>query len=180
MSVQNIVDSIPLTVGKCQGICRNKCPCRFKGCETHGDSLYCKIHGKIQKKLDDIPTCSICLENVKKNMKKLPCDHIFCTKCIGKWTNLGNNTCPTCRRDIVPVAEQSIEDKVREYFTNMFQNIVYDTHLQSIFPLLISEDMHARFPDYSDGETLIDAAYQTTNVNDFILFMNDIVGERAN
>lgn len=180
MPVHDIGDSTPLTTGKCQGICKNKAPCRFKGCETHDDSVYCKVHGRIRKKMDGIPTCSICLENVKKNTKKLPCDHVFCTKCIGQWTKLGNNTCPMCRHDIVPVVEQSIEEKVREYFANLFQNIMYDVHLQAIFPLLINEDMRARFPDYSDGETLIDAAYQTTNVSDFIAFMNDLVGERAN
>lgn len=168
------------TVGKCQGICKNTSPCRFKGCETHGDVLFCKIHGRIQKKLDDAPTCSICLENVKKNMKKLPCDHVFCTRCIERWTKLGNNTCPTCRRDIVPVVEDSVEEQVREYFANLFQNIMYDIHLQSIFPLLINEDMRARFPDYAEGDALIDAAYQTTNVNDFISFMHDLTEERAN
>lgn len=43
--------------------------------------------------------CTICMENINCNKKKLKCGHIFHTKCIEIW-KLSNNTCPICRQEI--------------------------------------------------------------------------------
>jgi len=49
------------------------------------------------EKCTEIITCFICLEESEDNIK-LPCNHIFCNKCIKKWLLSKSNTCPTCRK----------------------------------------------------------------------------------
>ena len=46
--------------------------------------------------------CSICMKNVEvgSKMRKLPCEHFFCRKCIDAWFMNGKNTCPICRKII--------------------------------------------------------------------------------
>jgi hypothetical protein len=43
--------------------------------------------------------CSICLDNFHNKIlvKKLPCNHIFHSKCINKWFDI-NYICPNCRQ----------------------------------------------------------------------------------
>ena len=41
--------------------------------------------------------CSICFNLMSKDISKLPCDHIFHKKCINKWIDHGNGSCPVCR-----------------------------------------------------------------------------------
>jgi hypothetical protein len=43
--------------------------------------------------------CSICLSNLKDNIKTLECNHTFHIDCIDIWYN-NNNTCPLCRKII--------------------------------------------------------------------------------
>jgi hypothetical protein len=47
--------------------------------------------------------CSICLTDLKKNMKELECKHSFHDKCINEWINkcINTKTCPLCR-EIIP------------------------------------------------------------------------------
>ena len=73
--------------------------------------LYIKeiIETKIKVKVDSIKlkrriargncdiTCSICLENVEKNVLFTPCNHIFHRKCMTQWDR---NICPMCRSNI--------------------------------------------------------------------------------
>lgn len=42
-------------------------------------------------------TCSICLEKVKDDACQTPCNHDFHKKCIKKWLNTSQYTCPNCR-----------------------------------------------------------------------------------
>ena len=44
--------------------------------------------------------CAICISHIKnKFMKKLDCNHFFCTKCIKTWFK-NHTTCPVCRRKL--------------------------------------------------------------------------------
>jgi len=40
--------------------------------------------------------CTICLDDLSANSKKLDCDHVFHTACIDHWFGT-SNTCPLCR-----------------------------------------------------------------------------------
>jgi len=50
----------------------------------------------------DDRSCVICCEDFKprKHVRKLPCGHMFCNKCIAKWVVKQNASCPTCRAAI--------------------------------------------------------------------------------
>lgn len=56
-----------------------------------------------QKKMiigsEDDKTCVICCEEFRprKHVRRLPCNHLFCAKCIVKWATQQSATCPTCR-----------------------------------------------------------------------------------
>ena len=45
--------------------------------------------------------CSICYEPILEKSKKTICGHIYHTSCLKKWVELGHDTCPLCRTDIV-------------------------------------------------------------------------------
>ena len=52
-------------------------------------------------------TCSICLNELDKNIRCLPCFHTFHTECINKWLDNQTNsnkrcTCPECRTAVFP------------------------------------------------------------------------------
>ena len=56
----------------------------------------------IKEKDEHYKSCSICLEPMKKDISKLPCNHKFHKNCINQWTfsvNQNNsNLCPMCRK----------------------------------------------------------------------------------
>ena len=41
--------------------------------------------------------CTLECNEVVHKVRKLPCDHIFCSKCIQKWITESSNSCPICR-----------------------------------------------------------------------------------
>ena len=47
----------------------------------------------------DSPQCAICMDTYKTNRRvlRLPCGHLFCFECIGRWLTTQSATCPTCR-----------------------------------------------------------------------------------
>jgi hypothetical protein len=60
----------------------------------------------INTDIDNILTknpCSICLLELKKDIKTLKCEHNFHKKCIDEWINT-NNVCPLCR-SIIPISK---------------------------------------------------------------------------
>jgi len=48
---------------------------------------------------EDDRMCTICYDEfrTRKHVRRLPCGHLFCAKCIAKWTVKHSATCPTCR-----------------------------------------------------------------------------------
>ena len=56
---------------------------------------------QITKQLvEERSSCTVCLQDYKEgaSVNKLPCDHLYHTKCILNW--LKRNTCPNCRADV--------------------------------------------------------------------------------
>jgi Ring finger domain len=79
--------------------------CRHKACEECRDVdasyMLCKTHAKIFKQNQALEECVICYNKLSR-IKKLPCGHEFCGKCIDRWLRT-SNTCPTCRNPVTPV-----------------------------------------------------------------------------
>lgn len=50
--------------------------------------------------------CPICLQTHRKKIKKTPCNHLFCAKCITKWLSK-NKACPICMSDIQMLSTDS-------------------------------------------------------------------------
>lgn len=44
-------------------------------------------------------SCTVCMD-AYENPLLLPCNHIFCSKCLISWMQYNRNTCPTCRSPI--------------------------------------------------------------------------------
>ena len=49
-------------------------------------------------------TCGICLHTYNSRtcryVRKLPCGHVFCCKCVDIWVAGHSATCPTCREEL--------------------------------------------------------------------------------
>jgi hypothetical protein len=70
-------------------------------------------------KKNDIPInkeCYICLKNFKKSdtIRKLPCGHFFCEKCIKPWLTK-NSICPVCEFELKPKNNFDDNDDNYEY-----------------------------------------------------------------
>jgi len=52
-------------------------------------------------------TCGICLDTytprTSRYVRKLPCGHVFCSKCVERWVTQHSATCPTCRVELLHV-----------------------------------------------------------------------------
>lgn len=49
------------------------------------------------------PECSVCFNKMPTRQQRLlPCGHTFHTKCVDRWSKLGNRTCPLCRAEYAP------------------------------------------------------------------------------
>jgi hypothetical protein len=51
------------------------------------------------------PTCRVCLERLEATdeVRRLGnCAHAFHTRCIDRWIDMGEVTCPLCRSDLLP------------------------------------------------------------------------------
>ena len=71
-------------------------------------------------KLQDITTCSICLETFKKP-KVLPCIHTFCLQCLDTYSkNKAPGevaTCPLCRKVFI-IPKGGVENLPNNFFIN--------------------------------------------------------------
>lgn len=74
------------------------------------DSICVICHEKIQKKTIELDDGTY--YTLKKREKKLPCNHLFHTKCIKKWyisDNKNSNQCPLCRADyVLPLTKNNL------------------------------------------------------------------------
>ena len=54
----------------------------------------------VDESAGDVPTCSICLDRVKKvsSRRVLTCAHVFHASCIAEWLQRSNR-CPLCRTE---------------------------------------------------------------------------------
>ncbi len=50
-------------------------------------------------------SCPICLKNIKIPSKPDNCNHLFCKKCLEKWSNL-RKQCPLCRERFTYIIKQ--------------------------------------------------------------------------
>ena len=52
-------------------------------------------------------TCGICLHTYNartcRYVRKLPCGHVFCCKCVDQWALGHSASCPTCRANLLPL-----------------------------------------------------------------------------
>jgi hypothetical protein len=50
----------------------------------------------------DLELCSICLDEYEAGdrLRCLPCNHVFHSKCIGRWLSERSATCPLCKTDL--------------------------------------------------------------------------------
>lgn len=48
---------------------------------------------------NDCSSCAVCLTEFRPRMhvRRLPCGHLFCSKCIQKWVLNHHAVCPSCR-----------------------------------------------------------------------------------
>ena len=69
---------------------------------------------------EDENTCSVCLDEFKHktgvffvNLRKTKyvCNHEFCQECIVSWRRANGDTCPLCRRSLIYVEEDSVENE---------------------------------------------------------------------
>ena len=71
-------------------------------------------------------TCAVCLEETKRNDKKLKCKHVFHAKCITTWFETSIE-CPTCRMeqddDPIVVFRKHIEDNMREKYREAIRSL---------------------------------------------------------
>lgn len=85
-----------------------------KPTQKASDELIRRAVKHVQGELPEDKTCAICLDNCTKistlhNMKapvwrkprltskNKSCKHVFCSKCIAKWSSARKYTCPICR-----------------------------------------------------------------------------------
>jgi hypothetical protein len=50
----------------------------------------------------DCTGCAICLVDfrARRHVRRLPCNHLFCSTCIEKWVSGHNAVCPICRAPV--------------------------------------------------------------------------------
>ena len=62
----------------------------------------CGHHRKTRAPIH-LDECSVCLCDIKQSQEIiLPCRHIFHKRCVKRWFNRGQRSCPLCRR-IIPL-----------------------------------------------------------------------------
>ena len=111
---------------------------------------------------DDGRQCSVCLQNLNRTTRTLPCGHEFHLKCVDRWkrTCRGDPTCPMCRTpfDLPSYRVRIVIDRVaegthevRSYITSNIQTIreefgldlrVLEAHEQSSLNILFELEEH--------------------------------------
>ena len=81
-------------------------------------------------------TCVICLETIKGEPIKTPCNHVMHNKCLTTWL-ISENTCPICRYDIgeefsKEVLDQDDNHDDRVHLSIQFNNDIITSHYDKI------------------------------------------------
>jgi hypothetical protein len=73
-----------------------------------------------------LPTCTICLEDVRNNSKRLNCGHSFHVNCILRWYETSNE-CPVCRSaqndDPIIHLKNAVEERMREVYADAIRTL---------------------------------------------------------
>lgn len=115
----------------CIYICGNGKKCKNKSkqdfCHKHVNKQIPDVHRYIQEKPDE---CPVCMENLRKTKKPLPCGHWVHYKCI---LRSGKKECPICRQDVDIPGEvhQNIEVPTL-MFLAIDRTHLTDTHISYI------------------------------------------------
>jgi hypothetical protein len=51
----------------------------------------------------DLTSCAVCTDDfrIRAYVRRLPCHHLLCSKCVERWATVTSATCPICRTSIV-------------------------------------------------------------------------------
>lgn len=96
----------------CYGLTKNNTRCKRKAC---CDSYYCSTHEELYR-FEKPDECSICIEELKEDVRPAVCGHYMHSECLEKWLKT-NHSCPVCRtllRDKVLVGGDALEWLMRE------------------------------------------------------------------
>ena len=89
----------------------------------------------IQTQNQDQELCAICQDNIEERFTYLSCMHQFHNKCIAKWLNKYNNTCPICRHEPQPITTTNNNiDKC--YYLIFFLTIILIINLLLLYVIL--------------------------------------------
>lgn len=67
--------------------------------------------------------CTICLTKAKNEAKLDGCSHVYCRKCIVKWSKR-MNTCPQCRAPFTYIQTKKSRTKVKPIVDNGFSDAI--------------------------------------------------------
>ncbi len=73
--------------------------------------------------------CSICKEELTKNIRETLCQHRFHDKCLRQWEETKHNSCPLCRRNLYP-------------FRDIVEPIPIGRRIVVIEPFFFSQNTH--------------------------------------
>ena len=111
---------------RCSGTTIGGTPCR-KIVATEGNT--CIFHTPVQT-VDS--NCSVCMELMTtRNYRELSCGHLFHKKCLKKWKQEGNRTCPMCRKEFDhPEFKVTVSIEPVGLNSNTYTSSVFDTSEQ--------------------------------------------------
>ena len=101
--------------------------------------------------------CSICLAHISsrstRSTKKLPCNHIFHSKCIHSWETNGGYTCPLCRAPCIDLKyRMTIHiENLHTHQVHMSNIIQTDTTIQNIVDQIGENDFSSASLTFADN-----------------------------
>ena len=86
------------------------------------DIIYCRCPDVTPEELANMDNvCIICREEMATDCKRLPCNHVFHISCLRSWFQR-QQTCPTCRMNILRATMQQPEVQQQQPERNTQQN----------------------------------------------------------